>query len=273
MNFKNIFPLLIIIGLMACNDNSKPVSKNSSSVIRTSSIKSDSIHISEEFKWDITNIEKADPYFGSYSTIKFNYQGKKYVMDTLYSRVSPCNFLDTTIGEPCVSLKGSGVVGAYFGANAGIFCYGQVTDIGDSLQYRYWCDSEDDEEQISDVIVRTFKKQSFGKAENSETDNYVMHYISQDEACDLKISVEKRGVEYKYQLISETLKNSGILKIDTVENNVYFLFKNLNSESEGYSIEAQVNDEGLMIQNYGNAMNQYKHFENCDVKYIHLIKE
>ena len=46
-------------------------------------------------------------------------------MDTLYSRVSPCDFLDTKIGEPCSNLKNLDVVGAYFGADAGVFCYGK----------------------------------------------------------------------------------------------------------------------------------------------------
>lgn len=48
-------------------------------------------------------------------------------MDTLYSRVSPCDFLDTKIGEPCSNLKNPNVVGAYFGADAGVFFYGQET--------------------------------------------------------------------------------------------------------------------------------------------------
>tara|TARA_B110000037_G_C16964189_1_gene442245 strand:+ start:474 stop:740 length:267 start_codon:yes stop_codon:yes gene_type:complete len=85
--------------------------------------------------------------------------------------------------------------------------------------------------------------------------------------------VEKSDILYKYQLTTASLKNSGNLKIDTVKNNVYFLFTNLNSESEGYAIEAQVNDDELIIQNYGNAMNQYHHIKDCDVKYIHLTKE
>jgi hypothetical protein len=272
-NLIHIIPMLIIIGLVACNNSPKVDQNNSNPYSKVASVKLDSGQIEEEFNWDITNSEKGEPYFEKYSLIKFTYQGKEYTMDTLYSRVSPCDFLDTGIGEPCSNLKNPDVVGAYFGADAGLFCYGQIMDKGDSLQYRLWCEAEEDEEPNNETVVTTFKKKSINKPKSNETDKYTGNYTSQDEACDIKISVEKSDILYKYQLTTATLKNSGNFKIDTVKNNVYFLFTNLNSESEGYAIEAQVNDDELIIQNYGNAMNQYHHIKDCDVKYIHLTKE
>ena len=158
VNLKRIIPFLAIIGLMACNENSKPNSENSSLDSQTSDLKSENTHISEEFNWKIINSEKDEPYFDNYSLIQFTYQGKEYRMDTLNSHVSPCDLVDPAIEEPCSSLKSSGVVGAYFGANAGIFCYGQIIEKGDSLEYRHWCVAEEDEEQLSEKIVYTFKK-------------------------------------------------------------------------------------------------------------------
>ena len=38
-------------------------------------------------------------------------------------------------------------------------------------------------------------------------------------------------------------------------------------------IEAQIIDDELIIQNYGNAMNNYHHIKDCNVKYIHLTKK
>jgi len=158
VNLKRIIPLLAIIGLMACNENSKPNSENSSLDSQSSDLKSENTHISKEFNWNIINSEKDEPYFDTYSLIQFTYQGKEYRMDTLNSHVSPCDLVDSAIEEPCSSLKNSDVLGAYFGANAGIFCYGQIIEKGDSLEYRHWCEAEEDEEQLSEKIVNTFKK-------------------------------------------------------------------------------------------------------------------
>ena len=63
VNLKRIIPLLAIIGLMACNENSKPNSENSSLDSQTSDLKSENTHISEEFNWNIINSEKDEPYF------------------------------------------------------------------------------------------------------------------------------------------------------------------------------------------------------------------
>ena len=158
VNLKRIIPLLAIIGLMACNENSNPNSENSSLDSQTSDLKSENTHISKEFNWNIINSEKDEPYFDTYSLIQFTYQGKEYKMDTLNSHVSPCDLVDLAIEGPYSSLKLSGVVGAYFGANAGVFCYGQIIDKGDSLEYRHWCEAEEDAEKLSEKIVNTLKK-------------------------------------------------------------------------------------------------------------------
>tara|TARA_B110000091_G_scaffold197377_1_gene225555 strand:+ start:17 stop:535 length:519 start_codon:yes stop_codon:yes gene_type:complete len=133
--------------------------------------------------------------------------------------------------------------------------------------------AEEDEEPNIETVATTLTKKSSNQPKSNETDKYTGNYTSQDEACDIKVSVKKSDLLYSYQFTTATLKNSGNLKIDTVKNNVYFRFTNLNSESEGYAIKAQVNDDELIIQNYGNAMNQYHHIKDCDVKYINLAKE
>ena len=111
------------------------------------------------------------------------------------------------------------------------------------------------------------------QSESTEIGKYLGNYTSQDDACDIRISVEKRDRLYEYQITTATLKSSGNLKIDTVNNGVYFRFTNLSSESESYTIQAQVYDDEFTIQNYGNAMNQFHHIKACDLKYITFIKE
>ena len=136
------------------------------------------------------------------------------------------------------------------------------------------CDDhpKDHQDTNRELIVTHFKKKS-DKLERNETDKYLGIYMSQDEACDIKISIEKSKLMYTYRITTNTLKSSGNLKIDTVHNGVYFRFTNLSSESESYTIEAQVNDDEFLIQNYGNAMNQFHHINDCDLKYITFTKE
>lgn len=137
------------------------------------------------------------------------------------------------------------------------------------------CDDrpKDHQDTNRELIVTPFKKKSDNKPERNETDKYPGTYMSQDETCNIKISIEKSELMYKYRITTNTLKSSGNLKIDTVHNGVYFRFTNLSSESESYTIEAQVNDDEFLIQNYGNAMNQFHHIKECDLKYITFSKE
>ena len=57
--------------------------------------------------------------------------------------------------------------------------------------------------------------------------------------------------------------SKGKIKIDKTENpNMFFLGK----------IEGAYYKDSIVIQNYGNSMNEYSHFTQCDEKYITFIK-
>lgn len=72
--------------------------------------------------------------------------------------------------------------------------------------------------------------------------------------------------------------------------NMYLTLKNIEwSENEGISddggepieddiglpqeIQGELYKNEIAIQNYGNSMNYYVKFGECDLKYIHLIKK
>ena len=50
-----------------------------------------------------------------------------------------------------------------------------------------------------------------------------------------------------------------------------------NSEGEFYvqfkNFQAAYENDTLVIQNYGNSMNQYIHFKDCDIKFLEFEKE
>ena len=130
-------------------------------------------------------------------------------------------------------------------------------------------DSNNNSNEIENEELNAEKTQFY----HLQDDIYIGDYLTQDEACNVKITIEKNEGYYNYHVSTSTLKNSGNLNIDSSENNVYFLFTNWISPSNESPIQAILNENELMIQNYGNSMNSYHHVKDCDVKYIQLIKE
>ena len=105
-----------------------------------------------------------------------------------------------------------------------------------------------------------------------QSDKYAGQYISED-ACDIKISIDIIDKEYTYKISYDSTNNSGKIKIDSLTGDTYLEFKNLKSVSQDNPISALYENNSLIIQNYGNALNNYTHFKNCDLKYIRLIKD
>jgi len=67
-----------------------------------------------------------------------------------------------------------------------------------------------------------------------------------------------------------TLKNIKWSKnIGVVDSEGNAIDKNLSLPDE---IQGSLDKNGIMIQNYGNAMNDYEKFTECGLKYISLIK-
>lgn len=112
----------------------------------------------QQFKWNITHGENEEPYYEYYSIIKFIYASKEYTMDTLFSRVFPCEIADTADPTPCINLTDPLLLGAYFGADGGLFCDGQIIDRGDSLTYLHSCSAEEDEGLEPEEFTSTFLK-------------------------------------------------------------------------------------------------------------------
>ena len=55
-----------------------------------------------------------------------------------------------------------------------------------------------------------------------------------------------------------------LIKISKKEGEFYVQFKNFQAAYENGT---------LVIQNYGNSMNQYMHFKDCDIKFLEFEKE
>ncbi|PJG84293.1 hypothetical protein [Conservatibacter flavescens] len=66
---------------------------------------------------------------------------------------------------------------------------------------------------------------------------------------DKKIIIKKGWVKFEKNLIRE----SRVIKLG--------------------NIEGELHNKNIVIQNYGNSMNEYIHFTQCDNKYLNFIKQ
>jgi hypothetical protein len=110
------------------------------------------------------------------------------------------------------------------------------------------------------------------KSENIATD-YSGTYKTEDATCTLSIVISKSENQYSY-VITETKKEyKGNLSIENSDGEVYFTFDSEIGDNKAGSISAKYENNTLIIQNYGNAMNEYHFFKQCDLKYIELTKQ
>ena len=89
--------------------------------------------------------------------------------------------------------------------------------------------------------------------------------------CNILIKISKKDSGNKtkyYYTITENnqTKSKGYMPdiIRNSEGEFYVKFKNFQAAYE---------NDTLVIQNYGNSMNQYMHFKDCDIKFLEFEKE
>lgn len=114
---------------------------------------------------------------------------------------------------------------------------------------------------------------------------------SEETACNFRLTISKKGNEYFYNIKTDQRKLNGKITFyrSLDEQLVYITFEGIqwaedngqldeNGESKygntslPIGIEGLLNSDGISIQNYGNAMNNYTKFSDCGDKYIILKK-
>lgn len=99
---------------------------------------------------------------------------------------------------------------------------------------------------------------------------YAGTYIVQDTAvCALSIIITKQVNGYTFT----TGAARGQVQVEQQGSQTYFTFIGLKGVEPQGDIEAVWQDSMLIIQNYGNTMNEYTRFEQCDAKYLELVKQ
>ncbi len=91
-------------------------------------------------------------------------------------------------------------------------------------------------------------------------------------ACNNKQNTENSNQKNGNDLTYKLDNTEGKVEIIKQDSDVYLKLVAVNGASPKGDVEAKYENETLLIQNEGNAMNQYTNFKKCDAKYLELKK-
>lgn len=106
----------------------------------------------------------------------------------------------------------------------------------------------------------------------SEVEDYSGAYKSNDSKCGLEVTITLKDGSYFYGFKTGKRKQNGKLEISQTDGGTYLSFKGLLGARPKTEIQGLYSDNKITIQNYGNSMNEYLRFRECDLKYIELAK-
>ncbi|MBL3658882.1 hypothetical protein [Fulvivirga sediminis] len=123
------------------------------------------------------------------------------------------------------------------------------------------------------------KAQSTLKSYNNEQKQAENNFVDQSKydgqyilmaANDCQLQIDISGGIYHLETSKRKLKGT----IEILKNNqqVYLLFKRLIGDDPGEDVSGKYEDNSIIIQNYGNSMNQYTRLSECSDKYLVLKK-
>lgn len=99
---------------------------------------------------------------------------------------------------------------------------------------------------------------------NSDQEITGVYVLNSCENSRFKIKIEKKAGEYFFLILDKhKIISKGKVKMQKNDDTVYLTFGKIGGV---YSVNK------IQIQNYGNSMNEYVHFTQCDEKYLSFIK-
>ena len=87
-------------------------------------------------------------------------------------------------------------------------------------------------------------------------------YVSAESKCKISLKINRKN-EYTFRA-DRKLMLRGKVKVSKEDQVTYLTFGCIGS---------MYHQDTISMQNYGNAMNDYTHFEECNAKYIYFIRK
>lgn len=94
-------------------------------------------------------------------------------------------------------------------------------------------------------------------------------YKSENPDCFISIKIS--GLGYTLQNGDYQVKDT--LEINSNDKSVLLRFKNVHKDYVKKDLTAELIDDYIVIQNYGNSLNNYIVFNECEEKYIELKRK
>jgi len=104
-------------------------------------------------------------------------------------------------------------------------------------------------------------------------ENYSGTYrLTDAKACNILITIKNDKSEYSYAINGTGVKSSGKLGVVKEGSGIYLMFTGTKRSGDNTVVEGQYSGGKIVIQNYGNSINQYVCFKSCDAKYLEFEK-
>lgn len=87
-------------------------------------------------------------------------------------------------------------------------------------------------------------------------------YFPAEPKCRISLKINRKN-EYTFRA-DRKVKLKGKVRVSRKDQIAYLTFGHISS---------MYHRDTISMQNYGNAMNDYIYFEECDAKYIHFVRE
>ncbi|HPS86857.1 MAG TPA: hypothetical protein PLY36_08940 [Spirochaetota bacterium] len=106
----------------------------------------------------------------------------------------------------------------------------------------------------------------------SEADYSGIYRLADTEVCSIVITIKKVKSDFIYTINGTGVKSSGKLSIVKDNAETYLIFTGTKRNGDKTAIEGAWSDRKIIIQNYGNSINQYVCFKICDSKFLEFVR-
>jgi hypothetical protein len=96
--------------------------------------------------------------------------------------------------------------------------------------------------------------------------------ITDPKQCNLTITITKDKESYKYSITGDKINYSGVVSIINEDGKNFMQFSGKIGNNPDNSLRALFDNGNLTIQNFGNSINEFIYFKNCDAKYLTFTK-
>jgi hypothetical protein len=110
------------------------------------------------------------------------------------------------------------------------------------------------------------------QAENSIDDYTGVYRLKGDPICSFMLTIKKEDGNYSYVFTGDTFRSTGRLAFTKTDDGLYLVFTGTICSGSNSPVEGLFEENKIMIQNYGNGMNKYICFRDCDSKYLQFVK-